>query len=106
MKLTEVMIDGKPFYCVQWPLFPKGRNRQCFKEKVEAQTFLNQKLAEQTNYAVQGIAFGLRERAEHLECADKLAPFKATLRDAVNFYLPHLETTNRSAPSSSLWMKS
>jgi hypothetical protein len=95
-KLTEVMIDRKPLYCVQWPRFPKGRNRQCFKEKVEAQTFLNQKLAEQANYGIQGMAFGLRERAKYLECADKLAPLKTTLRDAVNFYLPHLEAPNRS----------
>jgi integrase len=95
-KLTEETRDGEPIYCVQWPRLPKGRNRQYFKEKIEAETFLKQKLAEQRNYGITGSDFSLRQRAEYLECADKLTPFNATLRDAVNFYLPHLEATNRS----------
>jgi integrase len=101
-KLTEETRDRKPIYCVQWPKFPKGRERQYFKEKVEAQTFLKQKLAEQANYGIQGMAFNLGQRAEYLECAEKLAPFKATIRDAVNFYLPHLEATNRSCTANQL----
>ena len=48
------------------------------------------------------MAFGLRERAEYLECAEKLAPFKASLRDAVNFCLPHLQATNRSRTAKQL----
>lgn len=95
-KLTKEARDGKPIYCVQWPRLPKGRNRKYFKEKIEAETFLKQKLAEQKNYGDEGMAFTLRQRAEYLECADKLAPFNVTLRDATNFYLPHLEATNRS----------
>ena len=95
-KLTEETRDGKPIYCVRWPKFPKGRDRQYFKQKREAETFLKQKLAEQANYGIEGMAFSLRQRAEYLECAEKLAPFNATLRDAVNFYLPHLQATNRS----------
>jgi hypothetical protein len=101
-KVTEVTIKGKPFYCVQWPRFPKGRNRQFFKEKIEAETFLKQKLPEQANYGIEGMAFSLRQRAEYLECADKLAPFNVTLRDAVNFYLPHLQATNRSCTAKEL----
>ena len=95
-KLTEETRDGRPIYCVRWPKLPKGRNREYFREKIEAETFLKQKLAEQKNYGIEGTAFSLRQRAEYLECAEKLAPFNATLRDAVNFYLPHLEATNRS----------
>ena len=94
-KLTDETRDGKPIYCVQWPRLPKGRNRQYFKEKREAETFLKQKQAEQANYGIEGM-ISLRQRAEYLECAEKLASFNATLRDAVNFYLPHLEATNRS----------
>jgi integrase len=101
-KLTHVTIKGKPFYCVQWPRFPKGRDRQFFKEKIEAETFLKQKLAEQQNYGIEGMAFSLRQRAEYSECAEKLAPFNATLRDAVNFYLPHLQATNRSCTAKQL----
>ncbi len=101
-KLTEINIDGKPYYEVQWPKFPKGRNRQAFKQKIDAQTFLKQKLAEQQDYGIAGSDFSMRQRAEYLECADQLAPFNATLREAVNFYLPHLEATNRSCTAKQL----
>src|SRR5438067_514145 len=59
-KLTEEARDGKPIYCVQWPKFPKGRNRKYFKEKIEAETFLKQKLVEKKSYGDEGMAFGLR----------------------------------------------
>src|ERR1035437_3681670 len=101
-KLTEETRDGKPIYCVRWPKFPKGRNRQFFNEKIEAETFLKQKLAEQQNYGDEGVAFSLRQRVEYLECADKLAPFNATLRDAVDFYRLHLQATKRSCTATQL----
>jgi len=83
-KIREITIEGKTFYEVQWPKFPKGRNRQAFRQKTEAETFLKQKLAEQRNYGIAGSGFNLNQRVEYLECADKLAPFNATLRDANN----------------------
>ena len=95
-KLSEVKIKGKTFYCVTWPRLEKGRDRQHFKNKSEARTFLEQKLIEQENYGVAALALTDRQRVEYLECAEKLAPFNATLRDAVEFYLPHLQATNRS----------
>ncbi len=101
-KIREIIIEGNTFYEVQWPKFPKGRNRQAFRQKTEAETFLKQKLAEQRNYGITGSSFNLRERAEYLECVDRLAPFKASLRDAVNFYLPHLLATNRSCTAQQL----
>jgi hypothetical protein len=101
-KLTEVTIQGSQFWCVTWPKPGKGRNRQFFKDKSEAKTFLGHKLIEQENYGISGMAFNLRQRAEYLECAEKLAPFNATLRDAVTFYLPHLQATNRSCTAKQL----
>jgi hypothetical protein len=59
-KLTDEIRDGKPIYCVQWPRLPKGRNRQYFKEKREAETFLKQKFAGQANYAIEGMISLLR----------------------------------------------
>ncbi|MEY2546448.1 MAG: hypothetical protein QOG48_1565 [Verrucomicrobiota bacterium] len=96
IKLTEVTIEDKPFYCVTWPKFPKGRNRKFFKKKFEADTFLEQKLAERNKYGNRGVAFSFGQRAEYSECAERLAPFNVTLRDAVDFYMPHLQATNRS----------
>ncbi len=101
-KLTEVTTQGSQFSCVTWPKPGKGRNRQFFKDKSEAKTFLGHKLIEQENYGISGMAFDLRQRAEYLECADKLAPFNATLRDAVDFYLPHLKATNRTCTAKQL----
>jgi hypothetical protein len=101
-RLTQVTIKGRPFYCIQWPRFPKGRDRQFFKEKIEAETFLKQKLAEQQNYGIEGMGFNLRQRAEYLECVEKLTPFNTTIRDAVNFYLPHLQATTRSCTAKQL----
>jgi hypothetical protein len=59
-KLREVQIKGHTFYCVTWPKLGKGRNRQFFKNKSEAEEVLKQKLIEQQNYGVA--AFTLNER--------------------------------------------
>jgi hypothetical protein len=101
-KITEIKIDGKSYYEVQWPKFLKGRNRQAFRQKTDAETFLKQKLAEQRNYGIAGSDFSLRDRAQYSECADRLAPFNATVRDAVDFYLPHLVALNRSCTAQQL----
>src|SRR5215472_739400 len=110
-KLTEVKIrtkvkDGSRkkqiFYCVTWPKIGKGRNRQFFKDKDEAETFLKQKLIEQENYGIAGVSFPERHRAEYLECAEALQPFGATIRDAVNFFVPHLQAMKRSCTASQL----
>jgi integrase len=101
-KLTKVKINGHPFYCMTWPKMGKGRNRQFFKNKSEAETVLQQKLVEQANYGVAALEFTERQRAEYLECVEKLAPFNATLRDAVQFYLPQLQATNRSCAAKQL----
>jgi integrase len=101
-KLSKVKINGDPFYCVTWPKLRKGRHRQHFSSKSEAETFLQQKLIEQQNHGIVGLAFNERQRAEYLECAEKLAPFNVTLRDAVDFYLPYLQATNRSCTAAQL----
>jgi integrase len=101
-KLSRVKINGRRFYCVSWPKIGKGRNRQFFKDKAEAETLLDAKLVERENYGTAGLSFTERERAEYLECAGELNPFGKTIRDAVAFYLPHLQATNRSCTASQL----
>ena len=88
--------------CVTWPKIGKGRNRQFFKNKSDADTFLEQKLIEQENFGTAGLAFDEKQRAEYLECRDQLRPFNMTLRDAVNFYLPYLQATNRTCTAAQL----
>jgi integrase len=110
-KLTKVKIRTKGrggshnkqiFWCVTWPKIGKGRNRQFFKSKDEAETVLKQKLIEQENYGIAGVAFNERHRAEYLECAEALQPFGATIRDAVKFYVPHLQAMKRSCTAAQL----
>ena len=48
------------------------------------------------------MAFNEQQRAEYLECSEALKPFDATIRDAVNFYLPHLHATKRSCTAAEL----
>ena len=101
-KLSKVKVTGRRYWCVTWPRIGKGRHRQFFKEKAEAETVLQQKLIEQENYGTAGLSFNDRQRAEYLECAEKLEPFGATIRDAVNFYLPHLSALKRTKTAAEL----
>lgn len=101
-RLTKVRINNRPMFCVTWPKIGTGRNRRFFKEKVEAQTFLESKTIEQKNYGVAGTSFTERQRAEYLECTEKLKPFGVTIRDATNFYLPHLHASNRTCNAAEL----
>src|SRR6266478_2080803 len=101
-KLTKVKVNGKRMYCVTWPKIGKGRNRQFFKNKSDASTFLGQKLVEQENFGTAGLAFDEKQRAEYLESSDELRPFNVTLRDAVKFYLPYLQATNRTCTATQL----
>ena len=101
-KLSKVKINGHPFWCVTWPKIGKGRNRQFFKDKTEAATVLQQKLIEQENYGIAGVSFNERHRTEYLECAEALQPFGASIRDAVNFYVPHLKAMKRSCTAAQL----
>jgi integrase len=102
IKLSKVKVNGRPMYCVTWPKVGKGRNRQFFKDKAEAETVLEKKLIEQENFGTAGLSFNDRQRAEYLECAEKLEPFGVTLRDAVNFYVPHLRAAKRTCSAAEL----
>src|SRR5215470_12849535 len=101
-KLSKVKVNGRTMWCVTWPRIGKGRNRQFFKDKTEAETVLAQKLVEQENYGTAGLSFNEHQRAEYLECAEKLQPFGKTIRDAVNFYLPHLTALKRTCSAVEL----
>ena len=101
-KLSKVKVNGRAYWCVTWPKIGKGRNRQFFQDKAEAQTVLQQKLIEQQNYGAAGTSFSERQRAEYLECMEQLHPFGVTIRDAVNFYVPHLRALKRTCTAAEL----
>jgi integrase len=101
-KLSKIKVNGRPFFCVTWPKIGNGRNRRFFKDRLEAETFLQSKRIEQENYGTAGTSFNERQRAEYLECSEALKTFNATIRDAVNFYLPHLHATKRTCTAAEL----
>ena len=101
-KLTKVKLNGRPFWCVTWPRIGKGRHRQFFKDRREAETVLQQKLIEQQNYGVAGLSLGERQRAEYRECVELLEPFGVSLRDAIALALPHLKAQNRTCSAAEL----
>src|SRR3954466_3329999 len=102
VRLTKTKINGLRYYCVTWPKVGKGRYRQFFREKSAAETLLEQKLAEQENFGTAGLSFNERHRAEYLECSELLKPFNASIRDAVQFYLPHLKASKRPCAATEL----
>src|SRR5262249_27172543 len=96
IKLTKVWLATKQksgrrkaelFYCVTWPRPGKGRSRRFFKDRLEAETFLKLKEVEVQNYGVKGLSFSETDRAQFLECMEKLAPYGVTLRQAVEIAL-------------------
>jgi integrase len=101
-KLSKIKVNGRLFYCVTWPKIGTGRNRRFFKDKQEAETFLQTKRIERENYGTAGMSFTERQRAEYLECSELLKPFNATIRDAVSFYVPHLQATKRTCSAAEL----
>jgi hypothetical protein len=90
------MGNGRKLWCVTWPRIGTGRNRQFFVDKEDAETLRSQKSIELENQGRAGLSFGERQRAEYLDSADLLKPFGKSIRDAVNFYLPHLQATKRT----------
>jgi integrase len=103
VKLKKVKVgSGRTMWCITWPKIGKGRNRQFFKDKKEAETVMEKKLIEQENYGTAGLSFNDRQRAEYLECAEKLQPFGVTIREAVHFYLPHLHASKRTCTAAQL----
>jgi integrase len=103
LALTKTKVNGRRYYLVTTPKLGGGRNRRFFKEKTEAETFMQLAKIQQENYGTAGMSFNERQRAEYLECVEKLQPFGVNLRDAVNFYLPHLAAGKRTCTAKELF---
>jgi len=109
MRKTELRITkakvrrGKSiqrYWCVIVPKLGGGRTRRFYDYTddglKEAETFLGVSKTQQINYGTAALTLSPAERAEYMECREKLKPYGVTLRDAVAFYLPHLKARNRS----------
>ena len=78
------------------PKLGGGRNRRFFKDKAEAETFVQFAKVQQENYGTAALSIPDALRVEAIECAELLQPFGVTLRDAVRFYAAHLKAITGS----------
>ncbi|MCX6968019.1 MAG: site-specific integrase [Verrucomicrobia bacterium] len=70
--------------------------RKFFEKKVEAETYAQIKNTELLNQGMEGVSFPAALRVMALECEKRLAEFGKSLRDATDFYIPHLQRSQRA----------
>jgi integrase len=96
LALTKTKVNGRRYYCVTTPKLGGGRNRRFFKDRTEAETFIQFAKVQQENYGTAAFSIPDSLRVEAIECSELLQPFGATLRDAANFYAAHLKAVTGS----------
>ena len=74
------------------------RRRKFFSTKKEADAFGQLLKVEFENRGAEGVAFPTALRTMAAECAEMLAPFRKTIRDAATFYAAHLSQQQNSVP--------
>jgi integrase len=98
-RIRENKLGARPH--LKWVVEGKkngSRTRKFFTTKKEAETYALIKNTELLNTGTEGAAFPLELRAMALSCERDLAPFGKNIRDAVNFYLPHLARMAKPHP--------
>jgi len=93
---TKTKVNGRRYYCVTTPKLGGGRNRRFFKDKAEAETFVQLAKVQQENYGTAALSIPDALRVEAIECSELLQPFGVTLRDAAKFYAAHLKAVTGS----------
>jgi integrase len=96
LALTKTKVNGRRYYCVTLPKLGGGRNRRFFKDKAEAQTFLQLAEVQRENYGTAALSISDALRVEAIECSELLQPYRKTLRDAAKFYVAHLKAITGS----------
>jgi integrase len=96
LALTKTKINGRRYYCVTAPKLGGGRNRRFFKDKAEAETFMQFAKVQHENYGTAALSIPDALRVEAIECCELLEPFGKTLRDAAKFYAAHLKAVTGS----------
>ena len=56
LALTKTKVNGRRYYCVTTPKLGGGRNRRFFKEKAEADTFMQFAKVQQKNYGTAALS--------------------------------------------------
>jgi integrase len=74
--------------------------RKFFPTKGEAQTYVQLKDTELLNQGKEAVGFPSSLRVMAQQAHERLQQFEKTITDAVNFYITHLESIQKSAPLS------
>jgi integrase len=74
--------------------------RKFFETKAEGETYVEQKEIELLNQGKEGVQFPSWLRIQAQQGQERLQPHGKTISDAVDFYVKHLEATQRSAKVS------
>jgi integrase len=96
LALRKTKVNGQRYFLVTTPRLGGGRNRRFFKDKAEAETYLQFAKVQQKNYGTAALSISDALRVEAIECAELLQPFGATIRDAARFYAAHLKAVTGS----------
>ena len=91
LAVIKTSVRGKVRWCVRVPSLDGKRTRRFFDSKQAAETFLQLKKAEQTNFGVRGVSLTEQARADFMWCEAQLRPYAHTVRQAVQTLLPQLK---------------
>lgn len=98
LALSKTRVKGETFWRVTVPLATGGRKRRTFKDRGEAQTYLDLQRVQLKNHGTAALSLSDRNRAEAVEAVRLLQPHGATLLEAARFYLAHRAQLERSVP--------
>lgn len=96
LSLRKTRVKGELFWRVTVPRLGGGRDRRTFKDRAEAQSFLDVAKIQQENYGTASLSITEALRVEAIECEQELKPFGKTLRDATRYYVAHLRAVSSS----------
>jgi integrase len=98
LRLKKTRINGDLYWQVTVPQQGGGRVRRTFKDRNEAQTFLDLSKVQVENHGKAALSISDKLRVMATEAERKLAPYGKTIRDAVEHYLAHLKSVAGSKP--------
>lgn len=94
--IRQVRVRDILYYSIALPKPGGGRSRRFFRDKREAQTFLELCRVEHKNQGLAAFSLSEALRVEAIDCSKMLAAAGATLREATKFYLRHVKAMERS----------
>ena len=99
LSIKKTKVKGKTFWQVTVPNHDTGgRTRRTFLNRNEAETFHQLAKVQIGNHGTAAMTIPDKLRVMAMDGERQLAPFGKTIRDAVAFYLSHLEAVAGSKP--------